>query len=161
MRAIFATDTKGGMGFKGNLPWPKIVGDFKWFQAMTWEETIVMGRTTHDTLPPLPGRRPIIITNRPQELAPVGQIPMTLEQYLKISHLERSHHFLIGGPKLINTLWYSLREIFLTTVSGQYETDVGIDRDRLAKDFTPSYILSKRDLSSGINYHIYKYRVNS
>ena len=50
------------IGKNGGLPWPNIKEDFKWFKEFTMGKTLVVGRKTYDTLPPLKGRQIVVIT---------------------------------------------------------------------------------------------------
>ena len=59
IKAIFAVDKFGGMGFNGSLPWPHHSEDLAYFKEQTTNHIVVMGRNTWEDpkLPkPLPGR---------------------------------------------------------------------------------------------------------
>lgn len=67
---IAAVSPEGVIGVGNDLPW-HYPADLKRFKRLTLGNTIIMGRSTWESLPkkPLPGRRNIVITSR--ELAGV------------------------------------------------------------------------------------------
>ena len=67
IKAIFAVDYWGGMGFSGSLPWPHHREDLQYFKEQTDNNVVVMGRRTWDDpkMPkPLPNRTHVIITRQ-------------------------------------------------------------------------------------------------
>jgi dihydrofolate reductase len=64
--AIFATDTAGGLGFQGSMPWPRLTADMHLFRSLTLQGMVIMGRHTWDSdMPtPLPSRLNLVITRR-------------------------------------------------------------------------------------------------
>ena len=67
MKAIVAMGRNRVIGLNDKLPWPPIKEDFKWFKEFTINNTIVIGKKTFDTLPPLKDRNIIVITNSIKE----------------------------------------------------------------------------------------------
>jgi dihydrofolate reductase len=59
MKAIIATNCLGFIGLNGGLPW-RSGADFKHFKAITEASTLLVGYSTHLTLPPLKGRHIIL-----------------------------------------------------------------------------------------------------
>lgn len=52
-----------GIGYAGTLPW-HIPEELKFFKAVTYGQTIVMGKKCWDSLPfPLPGRKNLVLTH--------------------------------------------------------------------------------------------------
>jgi len=83
------------IGQDGGLPW-HCPDDLAFFRRETWASTVVVGRSTAETIPDLPGRNMRILSSRPQlppqmnwRLCPV--IPESLEQALN------PHIFIAGG----------------------------------------------------------------
>lgn len=62
---VAAADANWGIGLNGNLPW-KAPADLKNFRARTMGGTLIVGRKTKDTLPPLAGRRVISVSRSGQ-----------------------------------------------------------------------------------------------
>ena len=68
IKAIFATDKFGGMGFNGTLPWPHHSEDLSYFREQTKGHIVVMGRNTWDDpkMPkPLKDREVYVATHKP------------------------------------------------------------------------------------------------
>ena len=70
MKAILAMTPNGGIGLNNQLPWESLEGDLKRFKELTTGGTIVMGRSTWDSLPkkPLPNRKSIVISSADLDL---------------------------------------------------------------------------------------------
>jgi dihydrofolate reductase len=61
---IYAVSPQGIIGVGGKIPW-RYLGDWKRFKRVTMGSTVVMGRTTFESIgKPLPGRRNIVVTSR-------------------------------------------------------------------------------------------------
>ena len=58
MKLVIAFDPKGGIGYRGGLPWDKLQGDLPRFKELTSNKIVLMGKNTWDSLPkkPLPNR---------------------------------------------------------------------------------------------------------
>jgi dihydrofolate reductase len=62
---IYAVSPEGVIGREGTIPW-RYPGDLRRFKRVTLGSTVVMGRTTFESIgKPLPGRRNIVLTSRP------------------------------------------------------------------------------------------------
>ena len=63
---ITACDNKGGIGKDGNLPW-SIPEEMRYFQSITLNNVVVMGKTTYFSIPnnyrPLRNRLNLVLTN--------------------------------------------------------------------------------------------------
>lgn len=71
---IVAADPNGVIGVAGQMPW-HYKADFKRFKERTMGGTLIMGRTTWESLPkPLPGRRCLVLTTQenPPSKHPAG-----------------------------------------------------------------------------------------
>jgi dihydrofolate reductase len=60
---IAAVGECGAIGRDGRLPW-KISEDLRFFKSETMGKPVIVGRKTFEKLPPLPGRRIIVVTSR-------------------------------------------------------------------------------------------------
>lgn len=70
MELVVAVDEHWAIGREGALLF-SIPQDLRRFRELTWGRDIVLGRRTLETFPgrkPLPGRRNLVLTHRPQEL---------------------------------------------------------------------------------------------
>lgn len=63
---IVAISPEGVIGVGGKIPW-HYSGDFKRFKRVTMGGTLIMGRNTWASIGrPLPGRRNVVVTSRPE-----------------------------------------------------------------------------------------------
>lgn len=143
--ALLATDHRGGMGYKGTLPW-YVPEDLRNFQTLTMNHIVVMGRKTWDDpkFPkPLKGRTCYVVTNRPSTLehsahpldgSDVRKAVLDLEV---LNSTNSKKVYIIGGPKLIMDCHSVLDYVYLTHIEGTYSTDVKINLKKLLAGFRP------------------------
>ena len=140
IKAIFAVDPWGGMGYRGSLPWPSHKEDFQYFKSQTENHVVVMGRHTWDDVKmpkPLPNRVTYVATNRPVVGYNVTSISGDVGQHLKrIQQLyPKKTIWVIGGPELIMASKYLIDEVHITHFKNQYRTDVQIDLKKFLNIF--------------------------
>lgn len=132
LAAIVAVDKNYGIGKGGGIPWndPE---DMQWFKTMTTivGKTVVMGRTTWNSLPvkPLPNRRNIIISRTPVHGVEniFGTDEQIVEAVKKISVEEKAETFVIGGAKTYKLLIPHCQRLFITHIDGDYDCDTKLD----------------------------------
>lgn len=82
---VWAQAHGGVIGRDGGLPW-HLPEDLARFKQLTMGYTVVMGRTTWESLPdsvrPLPGRRNVVLTRDPSWSAPGAEVAHDLESAL-------------------------------------------------------------------------------
>jgi dihydrofolate reductase len=82
---IWAQSTSGVIGRAGGIPW-RLPEDQARFKDITMGRTVVMGRLTWESLPqkvrPLPGRKNVVLTRRPDYLADGAHVVPTLQDAL-------------------------------------------------------------------------------
>ena len=110
---IAALDDKGGIGFKGGLPWPKNSADLKWFKEVTMGKTLIVGHNTFETLPPLPGRN-IRVISRDDE-------PVHIIAGLALDDVEEA--VVIGGAKTYRTWLPYVDRFYIGRIRGEFESD--------------------------------------
>ncbi len=119
---IVAADSKNGIGIQNTLPW-HLSDDLKRFRAITTGHTIIMGRNTWFSLPkrPLPDRRSVVLT--PDPLGEKGATEIgALEDVFDICKND-SENFIIGGESMYRQFLPFVSKIYLTRVSGNFDTD--------------------------------------
>ncbi|TDU91041.1 dihydrofolate reductase [Kribbella voronezhensis] len=80
---IAAVGANGVIGRDNDLPW-RIREDLQHFKQLTLGHTLVMGRKTYDSIGrPLPGRRTVVVTRRPDWSADGVEVVNDLETALK------------------------------------------------------------------------------
>src|SRR5262249_28689213 len=71
---IYAVSPDGVIGLGGTIPW-RYPGDFRRFRRMTMGAVVVMGRATFESIgKPLAGRRNLVVTSRPLDVAGVEAV---------------------------------------------------------------------------------------
>ena len=71
---IYAMSPEGVIGVGGGIPW-RYPADLKRFKRLTTGTTVVMGRTTFESIGrPLPGRRNLVVTSRPLAVAGIEAV---------------------------------------------------------------------------------------
>ena len=131
MKLIVACDPKGGIGYQNKLPWDKIQGDLPRFKKLTLGKVVVMGRNTWESLPvkPLSNRLNFVLSSTPLTL-PNGAFNIS-----DINQLNGFGAWIIGGAKLIQSVWDKVSEIYLTRTLAEYTCDTFIDIVKLQYDF--------------------------
>ena len=130
---VVATDSKGGIGRDGKLPWPTLKGDMKFFRELTTasdqkgvENAVIMGRKTWDSLPkrfqPLPDRINLFLS-RDKDRRCFFRAP-SLEWALRIRECS-NRCFVIGGASVYTEALKhpDLNRIYRTEVDGDFDCD--------------------------------------
>jgi dihydrofolate reductase len=82
---VWAQSTSGVIGRGGDIPW-RVPEDLAHFKTVTLGHTVVMGRQTWDSLPasvrPLPGRKNIVLSRRPDFAADGAEVVASLDDAL-------------------------------------------------------------------------------
>lgn len=127
MKLIIACDPKGGIGYKGKLPWTNLQGDLPRFKQLTTNKVVLMGRNTYESLPkqPLPNRINVVVTKK--------DIPglTTITGLPDKDNMDLTDVWLIGGGQLINSSWHLIEEIHLSRTFSEYTCDTFIDLVKL------------------------------
>ena len=137
IRAILACDQDWGIGKDGDLPWLHNPADLKWFKESTLDSTVVMGKTTWDSLPvkPLPNRQHIVVTSS------AGRLPEGVEKLsgdIMRSRLAtiKEDLWIIGGAKLLDSVLDMVDELHLSRIAGTYNCDTFLPVSRIEEMFT-------------------------
>lgn len=131
--------SNGGMGYKGQLPWPHCKADMAHFAKRTTgagNNAVVMGRATWSSIPmrPLRRRTNLILSSQEPECAPAsGQehwFPSIPELF---AHLESANYdevWIIGGASIYKQFLEMhqnneiiIDEMCITQIEGTHECD--------------------------------------
>lgn len=99
--AIIAVNKKNYIGLDDSLPW-RSSEDLKHFKKMTMGGKLMVGRTTYEAMPKLPGR----------ELIVVGTGYNTLEEALA-----QEPDWVIGGKRLYETTLHLCKELHISEIN--------------------------------------------
>lgn len=140
-KLIAAMCSDGGIGYKGQLPWPHCKADMAHFAKRTTgagNNAVIMGKTTWDSIPthvrPLRKRTNLIISSH----APNNDSTLDLEHWFSsvpdlFAHLESANYdevWIIGGASIYEQFMAMhknneivMDEMCITTMEGTYECD--------------------------------------
>lgn len=119
---VAATDT-GVIGIRNALPW-HLPDDLKRFKQLTWGKPVLMGRKTHESIGrPLPGRLNIVVSRRPDFIAPGCQVVTSIEAGLGAA-ASAAELCVIGGSEIFAALLPRADVVYLTRVHATIEGDV-------------------------------------
>ena len=98
-----------------------IPGDLKRFKELTTGHTVIMGRKTLESLPngPLPNRRNIVITHRPETL-PEGCVPAVSLDDAISKGAEDDEIFIIGGGQIYSQAIAKADMLYLTRIHSAF-----------------------------------------
>ena len=142
-KMIVAVCRGGGIGFEGQLPWPKLARDMRFFAEMTsstvfpYNSAVVMGRRTWESIPasvrPLKFRDNFVVSAL-HDTDPTGAMGATGVTFLK--NLSEIHEhaknydvvWFIGGASIYEQVLASpetfpVTDIYITFVDETYEHD--------------------------------------
>ncbi len=128
---VAAMDQKGGIGYKGKLPW-HIPADLKFFKQLTWQHPILMGRKTFESLPKLLPERYHVVVSKSLQPKQNKQLVIcqTIESALAFAeHYAKNHQkeniFIIGGRSIFEYFLknHLLDGMWITHIESVYQSD--------------------------------------
>ena len=146
-KMIVALCRGGGIGFEGQLPWPKLARDLRFFAEMTsssvfpYNSAVVMGRRTWDSIPasvrPLKFRDNFVISARCDTDSTDSTTGATFLKNLSEIHDHTNNYdvvWFIGGASIYEQVLssgsspssfpsFNINEIYITFVDETYEYD--------------------------------------
>ena len=129
---VAAVARNGVIGRAGGLAW-NIPEDMAHFKAVTAGGTVVMGRSTWESIPqrfrPLPGRRNIVLSRQPGFRAPGAEVAATVEAGLAMALKSPtdapspSTVFIIGGAQVYAAALPLAHRLELTEIQHDFQGD--------------------------------------
>ena len=160
IRAIMAVDDMGGISKNGSMPWPKNSSDLQWFKKHTIGAIVVMGRLTwiDPFMPsPLKGRINVLVTNQEKEKY------LGADEYLSGNILtgvlglsnkyEYKDVYIIGGSKILDQLFETIEEFYLTRIYGNFKCDKNINLKKIQESMK---IIKKIENDKNSHFEIWK-----
>jgi dihydrofolate reductase len=124
---IVALTREGVIGTKDGLPW-HIPSDLKYFQRRTKGKTVLMGRTTFDTIGrPLPRRNNLVLDHKERSIKGAwvfGSIDKALEKAKELGE----ELFVIGGASVYHQMMSKANYLYMSHVKRSYQGDVYFPR---------------------------------
>lgn len=124
---ILATARNGAIGLRGALPW-RIPEDLRRFKAATMGRTLIVGRKTAETLPPLPGRDLVVLSRNVDH--PRFDTYGWIESAIAAAREDDPEPVVIGGAEVYRAALPYVTRILLTEIDRDVEADTffGLDR---------------------------------
>ena len=176
MKAIFAVDSMGGIGYKNHLPWAfgQYKNDAIWFKNHTRGQTVVMGRKTMESLqpapykrlivPPLKGRENIVITSKDfssnvqQWAADTSMTCLPMAEFVK----DRGHgkYWVIGGKTLIQSCLARgmIDQLYLTIIPNFHPADLMWPLEQLFENIEGAGMTCKSKIETDTGEQFYIFR---
>lgn len=130
---IWAQSTAGVIGRDGGLPW-HLPEDLAHFRQVTIGHAVIMGRRTWESLPeryrPLPGRRTIVLSRRPDASAPGAEVAGSMAEAAALAAETPGRAWVAGGAAVYRAARH------LADVAEITEVDVDVPGDTLAPSLT-------------------------
>ena len=153
---ILAVSPEGVIGLGGKIPW-RHPGDMRRFKRVTLGSTVIMGRATFDeTGKPLPGRRNIVVTSRPLDVAGVERVG-TVDQALALAGVACDVWF-IGGARIYEEAMRHVDVIDVTYVPDHVDAPGAVHAPPIdERVFEPGPLLPHED-EPGLTRRVYRRR---
>ena len=139
---VWAQAANGVIGSDGGLPW-YLPEDLARFKALTLGSTVVMGRSTWDSLPPavrpLPGRTNVVLSRQPDWAAPGAVVARSLAEALD----QPGDVWVIGGASVYRAALPLADLVVVTELAQEF------DGDTWAPELGPAWRVGDRDPASG------------
>jgi dihydrofolate reductase len=129
---VAAVARNGVIGREGGLAW-NIPEDMAHFKAVTAGGTVIMGRSTWESIPqrfrPLPGRRNIVLSRQPGFKAPGAEMAASVEAGLAMALKSPADAgsaatvFVIGGAQVYAATLPLAHRLELTEIQHDFEGD--------------------------------------
>lgn len=154
---IVAIDNNGAIGRRNDIPW-HLSDDLKRFKAITMGHTVIMGRSTWESLPfkPLKGRRNIVVSTSMPETAGC-EVVRSIEQACQLVKPDEQA-FIIGGARIYEQTIDVADQLIVTLV------DLTVaDADRFFPEIGKEWKVMEKseklhDEASGLDYQYVTYK---
>ena len=158
MNLIVAVDKNWGIGYQGGLLC-HLRGDLQFFKKTTMGHTVVMGRSTLESLPGgrgLPGRKNVVLTRQESFKAEgVEQVVHSVEA-LRALLEEDPEAFIIGGAEVYAQMLPYCCTCFVTRIWQEFPADRYFPDLDVLEEFQVTW-KSEMQEENGIKYQWYKY----
>lgn len=104
------------IGRNGKIPW-HCPTDLKRFKELTMGHYCIVGRKTYESLPPLPGRKLIVVTRQDYNA------PLVARCFTEAVGLSGGEAFVIGGAEIYQLALPSVDRMYVTAMRGEHDGD--------------------------------------
>ncbi len=129
INCIVAVDRNQGIGFNGQMPWPRLTHDLRWFKEKTTNNVVIMGRKTWESIgsKPLPNRINFVLSSRYIKGCDESfNDPDILIELSKLSHPDKEI-FIIGGSAVYEEYMDIIDRFYITEIDSSFNCDKFFD----------------------------------
>lgn len=121
---VYAEDLKGGIGYQNDLPW-KLPNDMKFFKKVTMGHTILMGRSTFESMDCrlLPGRQTVVLTRSKDYGKDIEGLKVVHNVEEVIELAKDQELMVIGGAGVFASLMDHVDQIIRTKIEAEFPAD--------------------------------------
>jgi dihydrofolate reductase/thymidylate synthase len=129
---IIAMTKKGGIGFEGGMPW-HCKEELSFFKKKTNNSYLIVGRKTAESLPDLPERNIIVISNTDKldKLYKNEYVCKSISDAIDMFKYFDEKIFIAGGGQIYKEVfenWRShINKVYLSVMKGEFECDTFIE----------------------------------
>ena len=159
INCIVAVERNQGIGFEGQMPWPRLAGDMQWFREKTTDQIVIMGRKTWESIGSknLPNRINIVISRN--FIEGVDQCFSDTDRALEFCTTFYPHKeiFIIGGSAVYQHYLDIVDRFYVTEIDSDYKCDTFFDLDYVQETFTK--VKEHATFNDPIKYTIKEYNI--
>lgn len=154
---LVAVERSQGIGFNGQMPWPHLKGDMRWFKEMTTDQVVVMGSTTYKSLgKPLPNRINAVISRTgilgDHSFSDCG----SALDFCSLEYCDKDI-FIIGGSAIYEQYLDIIDRFYVTEIDADYECDKFFNLTYVKKHFTK--VKEHATFNDPVKYTIKEYNI--
>ncbi len=144
--AVVATSQypRQGIGFKNDLPWPRVKADMAFFKELTSGHIVVMGRKTAESLPKALPNRQNFVLSRDRNYSREG--------FIVVNHIDEviqqantfwpdKKIYVIGGAEIYELLQPYVDELYQTVIPGSYDCDTFFPENFVPGNFVQGSVI--------------------
>lgn len=137
------------IGNNGKLPWEgKMPADVRYFRAMTEGKTVIMGRTTYESIGrALPKRQNIVLSRTPFQATGITVVNNLEDAYA----LATNEIMVIGGGQVYREALSTADVVYAT------EIDVNVEGDVTFPELGPEWVETYREDHAADEANVYAY----
>jgi dihydrofolate reductase len=159
INCIVAVDKSQGIGFEGQMPWPRLAGDMQWFKEKTTDQIVIMGRKTWESIGSknLPNRINIVISRNFIESA--DRCFSDADRALDFCTIFYPYKeiFIIGGSAIYRHYLDIVDRFYVTEIDADYKCDTFFDLTYVKETFTK--VKDHATFNDPIKYTIKEYNL--
>ena len=159
INCIVAVERNQGIGFEGQMPWPRLAGDMRWFREKTTDQIVIMGRKTWESIGSknLPNRINIVISRNFIEEADrcFSETDRALD--FCTAFYPYKEIFIIGGSAIYTHYLDIVDRFYVTEIDADFKCDTFFNMNYVRETFTK--VKEHATFNEPIKYTIKEYNI--